>query len=137
MKKLNLLRLAATFSLSLFLFSSCSKDALNKEQTNSGVSASGNPITVTRDDDSGGIQATVPISDPPAYMIVFNDDFKSDKIYANAEGLIEVMDIPVGVYSAEFHNIPEDEAPRNYVPLIITDIKVYPREVVNLGNIEF
>lgn len=137
MKNLNLLRYAATFSLIVFLFSSCSKDSLVKEQTNSRNPVSGQGVISPGFDNPGIIQATVSPLELSIYMVVFNDDYRSEITYANDNGFIEIRDIPPGVYTVQLHVVPDDSHPRDYLDIIISDVEVNPGEITDLGNIVF
>ena len=134
MKNLNLLRFAAIFSLFIILFGSCSEDGLKKERAN----ALNGPNSMNPSDiKTGTIQATASWENQVIYMIAYNDSYTSEPVYANDLGVIEMKEVPEGIYTVLFHVEFNGSAPREFDDIIINDVVVNPYEVTDLGVIEF
>ena len=133
MKNLNLLRFAASFSLFVLLFSSCSEDALKKEKSNARAASN-----LVRPDEvkTGFITATIG-QNLKVYMIASNDSYTSAPEYSDEYGLILMKDVPEGIYDVQLIVINDGPSPRDYHDVLVSRITVNPDETTELGVIEF
>ena len=138
MKNFNPLRYAATFALFVFLFSSCSKDSLSRPQPGSRNSTSNTtPSDPVPADQTGIIQALVYPPDYTISLVASNPDYTSAETFADKNGFVEILDVPVGVYTVVAHAYPDPNATTDIPDIIINDVKVSAGEITDLGKIVF
>ena len=133
MKNLNLLRFAASFTLFILLFSSCSEDALKQEKNNA---RSSNGSVRPDDVKTGFITATI-AQNLKVYMIATNDSYTSAPEYSDEYGVILMKDVPEGEYDIQIVVVADAPSPRDYHDVTFSRITVNPDETTELGVIEF
>ena len=133
MKNFNLLRFAASFTLFILLFSSCSEDALKQEKNNA---RSSNGSVRPDDVKTGFITATI-AQNLQVYMIASNDSYTSEPEYSDDYGVILMKDVPEGIYDIQLVVVSNPGDLRDYHDVKISRITVRPFETTELGVIEF
>ena len=133
MKNFNLLRFAASFTLFVLLFSSCSEDALKQEKNNA---RSSNGSVRPDDVKTGFITATI-AQNLKVYMIATNDSYTSAPEYSDEYGVILMKDVPEGEYDIQIVVVADAPSPRDYHDVTFSRITVNPDETTDLGVIEF
>ena len=135
MKNLNTLRFAAAFSLLLFLFS-CSKDSLQKEQSNGRNNLTGQK-SMKQAEEPGTVHAMISQQNLSVVMMVYNRFYSPEPVFADELGNLDMSDLPTGVYTVQFSVVAFDPAPRDYHDITIDNVIVKPGEATDLGVITF
>lgn len=133
MKNVNRIFYAVLFTL---LLASCSKDALQRpapapaEKPALGKSAY---YDTTESDKYGAIRAKVLPLKYPISVRAFSDDFKSEPVYIDPDGVALLEWLPPGIYTVIAHLDPMDEGPKEREDIVqvveveggkVTDISI-------------
>ena len=132
MKKTISLQLIALLSVITILFVNCSKENLADPQSTpiNKVQVHSPAVAPADEPGPGSIDMRVLPEKAMAYVVAYNDYYRSALFFADENGYVRLLNLPAGIYSLRIRST----VPNLFKETVINDIRVNNDETINLGE---